>query len=309
MTNEKNSRECVMVPRDLLGWQWWGSASTTRLYLYCLLKANPCDENINGETVERGSFYTSRAILASETGLTEQQVRDSLERLEKNKKITSKRTNKRTKITLIEYDGCKDVQPTKEPTGEPTEKEELELKKSETYRQIVEYYNGHAPKELPRVRKIGDKLKRAIDARLHAGYSVDDIQKAISLMNTLNDFYKGHNDRHWTADLLWLMQDTKGNFTRILEGGLHVESSQKYNYELIMNGGESQDPNEYRPIFDDRSPIKPYRDSYFFVGKNPQYTEVPDGYNADTRPDGALLYTQYGKFRWSKEIKYWKSCI
>ena len=85
-----------MVPRDLLSWQWWGSASTTRLYLYCLLKANPCDENINGETVERGSFYTSRAILASETGLTEQQVRDSLERLEKTKKITSKRTNKRT---------------------------------------------------------------------------------------------------------------------------------------------------------------------------------------------------------------------
>lgn len=284
----------IKIDRHIKEQSWWSSNNARSVYFYCLMMA---DEN--------GSFDTTLIELSSATGISVQQVRTALNKLEITNNITSRATNKLRTLTINGYDGCNAQQQAKQQAEQQAEQQTKEDKKADIYKQIVDHYNENADKHYSRVRKVSDKLKKAIDARMHSGYTVDDILKAITLMNSLGSFYKGENDRKWTADLLWLMSDTKGNFVRILEGGLHKSDLQKHEYEMVMLDKETADPNEYRPVYDEQSIIKPIGDGYFLIGKHPQYTDVPDGYNAETRPDGATLNTQYGKFMWSREQKRW----
>lgn len=181
------------------------------------------------------------------------------------------------------------------------EKENL-IKESE----IVDFWNENT-EDYPKVKKVSDKVKKAIKARLNEGYSVEEIKCAILLMNTLGDFYKGKGNSHWKADFLWLMQNTKGNFEKILAGGLHVTAVQKHQYEIVMASQGNVDDDEYHPIYDDKSEIQfdKKANHYRLIGKDPRFSRVYDGYNDDTRPDGAILLTQYGKMKWSSESKEW----
>jgi hypothetical protein len=122
------------------------------------------------------------------------------------------------------------------------EKENI-LKESE----IVKFWNEKTT-DYPKVKIVSAKIKRAINARIKDGYSVDDIKKAILLMNGLGDFYKGRGDSSWRADFLWLMQNTKGNFDKILSGGLHVTPIQQQYYKTITNTDTLDfEPTESKP--------------------------------------------------------------
>lgn len=203
-------------------------------------------------------------------------------------------------------DGQMDVPPADDQyqLNKPKDKQKKEnlIKESE----IVDFWNENT-EDYPKVKKVSDKVKKAIKARLNEGYSVEEIKCAILLMNTLGDFYKGKGDSHWKADFLWLMQNTKGNFEKILAGGLHVTAVQKHQYEIVMASQGKVDDDEYHPIYDDKSEIQfdKKANHYRLIGKDPRFSRVYDGYNDDTRPDGAILLTQYGKMKWSSESKEW----
>lgn len=193
-----------------------------------------------------------------------------------------------------------------EEIKEQKEKENFQ-KKEETAQEIVDFYNEHTDaNDFPRTKKASEKIKSSIKARIKAGYTMQDIKTAILLMPTLSDWYKGKNDRCWKADLLWLLNDTKGNFARILDGGLHQSPVQKHQYDIIMASNGVTDPNEYHPICDGYF-IKydPNLKGYLLVGRHPQKFNVPDGYTETTRPDGAILYSQYGRFKWNGVTRKW----
>ena len=197
----------------------------------------------------------------------------------------------------------------KNPTHKDKDYEERKRKEKENLikeSEIVDFWNENT-EDYPKVKKVSDKVKKAIKARLNEGYSVEEIKCAILLMNTLGDFYKGRGDSHWKADFLWLMQNTKGNFEKILAGGLHVTAVQKHQYEIVMASQGKVDDDEYHPIYDDKSEIQfdKKANHYRLIGKDPRFSRVYDGYNDDTRPDGAILLTQYGKMKWSSESKEW----
>lgn len=121
-------------------------------------------------------------------------------------------------------------------TIEHKEKENI-LKESE----IVDFWNENT-KDYPKVAKVSTRVKRAIHARIKEGYTVEQIKQAILLMNSLGDFYKGKNENHWKADFLWIMQNTKGNFEKLLGGNLHTTPLQQQFYQSIIGGNYKTEP-------------------------------------------------------------------
>lgn len=94
----------VRIYRKIVDWEWYTDVNTKALFLHLILLANHDDKKWRGETVKRGELVTSYGNLASQTGLTFQQVRTCLKRLQSTNDITIKTTNKNTLIMVVKYD-------------------------------------------------------------------------------------------------------------------------------------------------------------------------------------------------------------
>ncbi|WP_432627235.1 hypothetical protein [Brotaphodocola sp.] len=86
----------------------------------------------------------------------------------------------------------------------------------EEYNRICESY--------PRLVKITEKRKQAIRARLNTGYTVEDFVKVFELAEK-SKFLRGKNDRNWSANFDWLINDQ--NMAKVLEGKYKDRPEQK----------------------------------------------------------------------------------
>lgn len=94
----------IKLFRTIQDWEWYDDPNTLALWVHLLVGANWKESEWHGEAIPRGSFITSVSKLASETGLSERQIRTCLGRLEKTGEIVREGTNKWTKITVCKYD-------------------------------------------------------------------------------------------------------------------------------------------------------------------------------------------------------------
>lgn len=94
----------IKLHRSILQWEWWDNHNTTRLFLYCLVKANWKDDSWQGIEVPRGSFITSYEKLANETGLTLKQIRVALNNLKRTSEVAHKGHSNYSVITINNYD-------------------------------------------------------------------------------------------------------------------------------------------------------------------------------------------------------------
>lgn len=103
------------------------------------------------------------------------------------------------------------------PKEKDKEKEKDKVKEKEkediNYQLIADMYNNTCV-SFPRLTKLSDSRKKAIRARLNK-YSVEDIQKAFEMAEA-SDFLKGSNNRNWSANFDWLMNDN--NIAKVLDG-------------------------------------------------------------------------------------------
>ena len=93
----------IQLHRQLLDWEWYDDINVKVLFIHILLKANWSDKQWRGINIKQGQFLTGRIKLAEETGLTQQQVRTSLKKLESTRNITIKTTNRNSIIEVINY--------------------------------------------------------------------------------------------------------------------------------------------------------------------------------------------------------------
>ena len=85
-------------------WEWYGVPEMFMLWVHLIFSANIEDREWKGIIIPRGSLVTGRKQLAKDCGISEQQVRTCLTRLENNQQITIKTTNKYSIITICKYD-------------------------------------------------------------------------------------------------------------------------------------------------------------------------------------------------------------
>lgn len=111
--------------RKFLEWEWYGDINVCRLFLHLLLSANFDERKWQGITIGRGEVVVGRKQLAKETGLTEQQIRTALVKLENTAEITIKTTNKYSVITICNYAKYQDIEMVEQPAEQPTNNQQI----------------------------------------------------------------------------------------------------------------------------------------------------------------------------------------
>ena len=74
----------------------------------------------------------------------------------------------------------------------------------------------------PHLTRLSDRRKKALRARIKAGYTIDDFQRLFQIAEE-SDFLKGGNSKDWTATFDWLIQD--GNMAKVLDGNYQNRAS------------------------------------------------------------------------------------
>ncbi len=98
----------IKLYRSLKDWEWYKDSNTKSLFLHLLLMANHKPNKWMGITVGRGQIAVGRKTLSNDLGLSEQNVRTILTRLEKTENITIIPTSKYSLITVMKYDDFQD---------------------------------------------------------------------------------------------------------------------------------------------------------------------------------------------------------
>lgn len=119
--------------------------------------------------------------------------------------------------------------------------EKAEKKTRISYQQIVDKYNKIC-KSLPKVMKLSDTRRKAINARLDK-FSLEEI---ISVFEKAEQsiFLKGANNRNWKADFDWIMSDR--NMAKILEGKYDNCNALKDNSATVTSSNTNTDRNIYK---------------------------------------------------------------
>ena len=233
----------VKISRKILEWEWYTDINTKVLFLHILLKANWKDGRFQGIEIPRGSFVTSQQNLAMETGLTVKNVRTALKHLENTGEVAVNRHPKFSVITIKNYDkyqsggsqvavegqsGGSQVATIEERKKERKEeynkspKGDYESRTPDSiYATIRELYNSVCG-SYPRLVKMSDARKKAINARLKTGYTLDDFQTLFKKAEA-SDFLKGANKRNWSATFDWLICDS--NMAKVLDGNYDAKGS------------------------------------------------------------------------------------
>ncbi len=94
----------VKVYRSLLQWEWYGDVNTCRVFVHLLLTANYKQARWQGVVIKRGQRVISLKNLAKECGLSVQQVRTVLKKLEKTGEIELAPSVQYTVVSVCKYD-------------------------------------------------------------------------------------------------------------------------------------------------------------------------------------------------------------
>lgn len=145
----------------LAEWEWYGDPNMVATWIHLLISANWKDKKWRGVTIKRGQLITSRAHIAEEIGISEQQTRTCLERLQSTGAITSHATNRYTIITICKYDSYQDKteheQPATQPTEQPTNNQQItsqtptnnqQITTTKDYKEVEEREEGKKEKNI-----------------------------------------------------------------------------------------------------------------------------------------------------------------
>ena len=107
---------------------------------------------------------------------------------------------------------------------------------------IRELYNSVCG-SYPRLVKMSESRKKAIRARLRAGYTVDDFRRLFEMAES-SDFLKGRNRRNWSATFDWLIADA--NMAKVLDGNYRNQNSWDHSTnQPVREGRDGYDRIEY----------------------------------------------------------------
>ncbi len=119
----------VKLDRRILEWEWYKDQNTKDLFLHCLLKANFKEKAWEGISMKRGTFVTGRKVLAEELGMTEQQIRTSLNKLKSTNEITITTTNRYSVLKVNNYNDYQDNNQ-QSTNNQPTDNQQITTTKN-----------------------------------------------------------------------------------------------------------------------------------------------------------------------------------
>jgi len=124
----------IKLHRSLLDWEWYDDINATRLLIHLLISVNYEDKQWKGEIIKSGSMVFSWEKLSVKTGLSIQQLRSSMTKLENSREVTRYTTNKYQVVTLLKWDKLQDY--TTQATDKPTSKQQTNNRQITTTKEI-----------------------------------------------------------------------------------------------------------------------------------------------------------------------------
>lgn len=94
----------VKIFRKFRYWRWYSDIAVRSVFLECLLLANYKETTWKSEVLKPGQLVTGYASLANSLGLSIQQVRTAIKKLQQTGEISLKATNKYTIITVTKWE-------------------------------------------------------------------------------------------------------------------------------------------------------------------------------------------------------------
>lgn len=156
--------------------------------------------------VVKTSFWFIKSQLDADSAKYEETCK---KRSDAGKKSALKKQQKTTKETNDNKSEQVSTNPTDNENDNDNDNENVIR-----YQQIADMYNDTCV-SFPHLTKLSDRRRKAIRARLKAGYTIDDFQRLFELAES-SEFLKGGNGRNWSATFDWMIQD--GNMAKVLDG-------------------------------------------------------------------------------------------
>lgn len=94
----------VKLHRKIMEWRWYKDCTVKAVFIHCLIKAAFKDSEWQSQKIQSGQFITSYNRMANELGLSVQQLRTALGKLEQTGEITRRATKQNTVITIVKWD-------------------------------------------------------------------------------------------------------------------------------------------------------------------------------------------------------------
>lgn len=159
----------VKLDRKLKDWQWKTDPNMVALWVHLLLEANYKENNWKGIQLPKGTFPTSTKSLSEKTGLSVQQTKTCLKKLQLTNEITIKSTNKYSLITINKWDEYQGVddEVTSKPTNKTSEKQQTKnpqpnntIRNKETNKERIVFIKP----SLEEVREYCKERNKGVDA-------------------------------------------------------------------------------------------------------------------------------------------------
>jgi len=135
------------------------------LFLHLLIQANHAPKKFHGLTIKRGEVLTGRKALATQTCLTEQEIRTALKKLQSTSNLTIKSTNKYSIISICNYDKFQGTS-----TSKSTNKLTNEQPQTRRLKNIKKEYSRFTPPTMQEVVDYCLDRKNGIDAEYFIDY-------------------------------------------------------------------------------------------------------------------------------------------
>ena len=247
--NEDNGTY-IKLFRKITEWEWYTDVPTCKLFIHILLRASATGKRYRGQDIPMGAFTTSTEILASETGLSPQNVRTALKKLKSTGEITCTVTNKYTQIMVIKWG---DYQSYVDVTNKQTNKQVTNNQQS-TNNQLTTIKECKECKESKNIKKEIYKEKKCEEKHKHGEYKnvlltdeeynklYQDYPNAKELITYLDEYIemKGYTAKsHYLAIKKWVVDAVAKENRR------KAEAPETYNPFLKMleeENGKTRNP-------------------------------------------------------------------
>ena len=143
-------RTFIKLDRNILQWRWYKNANTMRVFLHLILTANVYDCAFDKIIIHRGELVTSYERLSQELGLSNQQIRTTIQHLKSTGELTVKRYPKYQVISIVNYALYQDKATVKTPVNQRANNNQITVNQQQ-YKNNKEYIkkekedNGQAP--------------------------------------------------------------------------------------------------------------------------------------------------------------------
>lgn len=198
----------IKLDRRILKWGWYSDMNVKGVFLHLLLIASYEDGEYLGNKIKRGQAIIGTVETANQLGITRQQLRTALSKLEKSGEISKKTTNKFTLVTIENYSKYQDITSISNQritNEQPTDNQRATtLKNAKKLKKVKNniYIRPHAG-EFENVKLTKEELDK-----LQVSYSdcyEEYIEKLSSYLAQTGKRYKSH----YATLLNWIRRDGK----------------------------------------------------------------------------------------------------